>query len=247
MSAYEELRTLAFRLDDTVKTLPFTFYQLHFPEEWKRVLRELQAEAIGRDSNSIRLPMATLNAVLRALVPDLIYIAYDADKKEQNPLSPRPWLYSETEIDPEALIIIIHSWIRVAFSKAPSESRQAALASIRAKDLVWLRELVDLAQWTMRENGTAAPTRGDTFVLLPHLVAAKLSELGVSLAYGAEQLHFRRAPLSSGKQGAELVSWPPIAYESTKKRWYYSIIITFTVQTVPFQPYPVMYCEIGVR
>ena len=130
---------------------------------------------------------------------------------------PRPWLYSETEIDPEALIIIIHSWIRVAFSKAPIESRQAALASIRAKDLVWKKESIDLAQWTTRENGTAAPTRGDTFVLLPHLVAAKLSEPGVSLAYGAEQLNFRRAPLSSGKQGAELVSWPPIAYERAKK------------------------------
>ncbi len=247
MSGYEELRTLAFRLDDAVKTLPFSFYQLHFPEEWKRVLRELQAEATGRDSNSVRLPMTTLNAALRALVPDLIYIAYDADKKEQNPLFPRPWLYSETEIDPEALIIIIHSWIRVAFSKAPIESRQAALASIRAKDLVWNKEPIDLAQWTTRENGTAAPTRGDTFVLLPHLVAAKLSQPGISLAYGAEQLRFRRAPLSSGKQGAELVSWPPIEYERAKKRWYYSIILTFTVQTVPFQPYPVIYCEIGVR
>src|SRR2546421_113280 len=247
MSGYEELRTLAFRLDDTVKTLPFSFYQLHFPEEWKRALRELQAEATGRDSNSVRLPMTTLNAALRALVPDLIYIARDADKKEQNPLFPHPWLYSETEIDPEALIIIIHSWIRVAFSKAPIESRQAALASIRAKDLVWKKEPIDLAQWTMRDNGTAEPTRGDTFVLLPHLVAAQLSQPGISLAYGAEQLHFRRAPLSSGKQGAELVSWPPIEYERAKKRWYYSIILTFTVQTVPFQSYPVIYCEIGVR
>ncbi len=247
MSGYEELRTLAFRLDDAVKTLSFSFYQLYFPEEWKRVLRELQAEATGRDSNSVRLPMTTLNAALRALVPDLIYIAYDADKKEQKPLSPRPWLYSETEIDPEALIIIIHSWIRVAFSKVPIESRQAALASIRAKDLVWRKESIDLAQWTVRENGTATPTRGDAFVLLPHLVAAKLSRPDLSLAYGAEQLHFRRAPLLSGKQGAELVSWPPIEYERAKKRWYYSIIITFTVQTVPFQPYPVIYCEIGVR
>lgn len=247
MSGYEELRTLAFRLDDAVKTLSFSFYQLHFPEEWKRVLRELQAEATGRDSSSVRLPMTTLNAALRALVPDLIYIAYDADKKEQKPMSPRPWLYSETEIDPEVLIIIIHSWIRVTFSKTPIESRQTAIASIRAKDLVWKKEPIDLAQWTTRDNGTATPTRGDTFVLLPHLVAAQLSQPGVSLAYGAEQLRFRRAPLSSGKQGAELVSWPPIEYERAKKRWYYSIIMTFTVQTVPFQSYPVIYCEIGVR
>ena len=247
MLGYEELRTLAFRLDDTVKTLPFTFYQLHFPEEWKRVLRELLAEATGRDTNYIRLPIAILNAALRALVPDLIYIAYDADKKEQNPLSPHPWLYSATVIDPEALTIIIHSWIRVAFAKAPLESRQGVHGSIQAKDLVWQKVPVDLAQWTTRENGTAAPVRGDTFVLLPHLIAAKLSEPGVSLDYGAEQLRFRRAPLSSGKQGAELISWPPMAYEPAKKRWYYSIIITFTVQTVPFQPYPVIYCEIGVR
>ncbi len=127
MTGYEELRTLAFRLGDAVKTLPFSFYQLHFPEEWKRVLRELQAEATGRDSNAVRLPMTALNAALRALVPDLIYIAHDADKKEQNPLSPRPWLYSEAEVDPEALIVIVHSWVRVAFSKAPIASRQAAL------------------------------------------------------------------------------------------------------------------------
>jgi pPIWI_RE module N-terminal domain/RNaseH domain of pPIWI_RE/MID domain of pPIWI_RE len=247
MPGYEELRTLAFRLGDEVKTLPFSFYQLHFPEEWKRVLRELQAEATGRDSNAVRLPMTALNAALRALVPDLIYIAYDADKKEQNPLSPRPWLYSEAEIDPEALIVIVHSWVRVAFSKASIEGRQAALASIRAQDLMWKKEPIDLAQWTVRENGTAAPSRGDTFILLPHLVAAELSRPGVYLAYGAEHLHFRRAPLPQGKQGAELVSWPPIAYERWKKRWYYSIMLTFTVQTVPFQHYPVIHCEIGVR
>ncbi len=247
MTGYEELRTLAFRLGDAVKTLPFSFYQLHFPEEWKRVLRELQAEATGRDSNAVRLPMTALNAALRALVPDLIYIAHDADKKEQNPLSPRPWLYSEAEVDPEALIVIVHSWVRVAFSKAPIASRQAALASIRAQDLVWKKEPIDLAQWTVRENGTAAPSRGDAFILLPHLVAAELSRPGVSLAYGAEQLHFRRAPLPQGKQGAELVSWPPIAYQRFFARWYYSIVLTFTVQTVPFQPYPVIHCEIGVR
>src|SRR5260370_9302897 len=167
MSGYEELRTLAFRLDDAVKALPFSFYQLHFPEEWKRVLRELQAETAGRDSNSVRLPMATLNAALRALVPDLIYIAYDADKKEQNPLSPRPWLYSETEIDPEALIIIIHSWIRVAFSKATVGSRKAALTSDQPKNLVWKKQPIHLAQWTTRANGAGATTRAETFLPFP--------------------------------------------------------------------------------
>lgn len=247
MPGYEELRTLAFRLEGTVKTLPYSFYLLHFPEEWKRILRELQAEVTGRDSNAVRLPLRTLNAALRALVPDLIYIAFDIDKKEKNPGFSRPWLYSEIEVDPQALIIIIHSWIRVAFSKASIEGRQAAITSIQAKDLVWKKEPTDLAQWITRDNGTAAPTRGDAFVLLPHLVAAKLSKPGISLEYGAEQLRFRRAPLPSGKQGAELVSWPPIKYERGKKRWYYSIILTFTVQTVPFQSFPVIYCEIGIR
>src|SRR6266571_860857 len=246
MPKYNELRTLAFRLNEAVTTLPYSFYVLHFPEEWKRVLRDLQAEATKRDSSAVRPPITTLNAALRALVPDLIFIAYDIDKEQKQEHS-RPWLYSEAALDPQALIIIIHAWIRTAFPKASPESRQAAIASLQAKDLMWKKESIDLAQWTTSGNGTTMPTRDDAFVLLPHLIAAKLSQPGISLEYGADRLRFRRVPLPSGKRGARLVSWPPIRYKQRNRSWYYSIILTFTAQTVPFQSYPVIHCEIGIR
>jgi hypothetical protein len=43
--------------------------------------------------------------------------------------------------------------------------------------------------------------------------------------------------------GAQLISWPPLPWRDA----YFSVLLTLTVQTVPFQPYPVVYLDAGVR
>lgn len=245
MAQYHELRTVAFRLSPHLTELPHQFFTLQFPEAWKSELRNLQAEASNRSPDKVSLPIKTLNQTLRALVPDLIYIAWNAGKRGK-----RPWLYSTEPINVERLWLIVHNWVSVAFPKASDESRERVLKSLSAEQLQWQKKSIDLASWQTHPNGTAKASDSDSFKLLPALIAAKFSQPGVTLEYGSEVLRFRRAPLAVGSQGAELISWPPIRVpdnRENKNDWFYSVLITLTVQTVPFQTYPVIYCDLGIR
>ncbi|MHB0871356.1 MAG: RNaseH domain-containing protein [Chloroflexota bacterium] len=58
-------------------------------------------------------------------------------------------------------------------------------------------------------------------------------------------LHFRRVPVETG---AELVSWPPLVHSAYHDgKWPFSIMIRFTLQTLPFEHDPVVHCDVGVR
>ncbi len=241
---YNHLRTLAFRLKPGI-ALPYPFAVLEFPERWKSPLKELQARSTGRNVREVRLPIDSLNRALRGLVPNLISIAADADLSGQ-----RSWLYSAEPIDSQALFLIVRAWVQSEFPRASESQKQYALSQLRAEDLCWRQTTLDLAEWTTNSNGTAAPQHGDSFILLPDLLAARLSLPDAFLTVGSEQLRFRRAPatLSPVTPEAELISWPPLKYvNGRKKYWYYSVVLTVTVQTVPFQDFPVIHCDTSLR
>jgi hypothetical protein len=241
---YNELRTLAFQFAPDMRTLEHTFYTLAFPAGWKSVLRELQTEITG-DPKKSRPPIKTLNKTFRALVPDLISIVPNADLDKID-----TWLYSAKPIDLTALHIIIHQWLNTAFPKASDASLNRVRKKLRKEDLQWQEKTLNLAHWDIEPNGTTK-LDNDLFVILPDFFAAQFSDANTSLRLEPEVLHFRRSPLAPGGKGAELVSWPPLCYsyesEKGKKNWWWSVVITLTVQTVPFQSFPVIYCELGVR
>ena len=246
---FSELRTLAFRIAPEVKTLPHQFVTLDIPEDLKQLLRRELAIALNRDPEKTRLRISVLNKAVRMLVPDLISIARNADET-----AVQPWLYGSGQEPASSLALqqIMRSWIYTAFPPQMSNAAIYALASkITTESLSWRSRTVDLAQWETAANGTARQlkTEGvDRFVLLPDLLAARLCQPSVELGWGTHHLRFRRCPAAPGRSGAELISWPPLTYEGKEKRlWPYSIVVTLTLQTVAFQPFPELHCDISVR
>src|SRR5687768_7606989 len=101
--AYKQIRTIAFQFAPGIEALPHQFYTLNFPERWKGILQALQKEGMnGVKREFVSLPISTLNKSMRALVPDLISIARNADRQGE-----RIWLYSTQTIDPQKLHLII--------------------------------------------------------------------------------------------------------------------------------------------
>ena len=101
--------------------------------------------------------------------------------------------------------------------------------------------------WDTYNNGTANITNNaNGYILLPDILATQLSKPELKFNLSDEKIQFYRcAPLDGS--GAELISWPPLSYTPKKDTYYYSIVLTLKVQTVPFQPYPQLQCNMGIR
>jgi hypothetical protein len=246
---FHELRTLAFKIVPEVKTLPHHFVTLDIPEDLKSLLRRELAAALNRDVEKTRMRISVLNKAARMLIPDLISITRNADEASR-----RPWLYGHGEEPASALAIqqIIRSWIYTAFPPQMSVAAKQTLASkVTTESLIWRQRTVDLADWEKASNGTAKQPQeegSDRFVLLPDLMAARLCQPGIEPSWGPHHLRFRRCPSAPGQAGAELISWPPLLYEGREKRlWPYSVVLTLTLQTVAFQSFPEIHCDISIR
>ena len=235
--SYDQLRTLSFRLASNQPHPKRTVEVLNFPENWKSELRNLIADVTGRPRDQINIPIYVLNQAMRALVPDLVFI-----EKKAAYAGEKPWLYSAVPIDQEALFLIVKAWLKVQFPKIPENRLRDLLNQFSLNDLQWKTTEFSFENGEELPNGTAEP-ESNAFILTPHFLASQLTQNNVNIQFGSEVLRFRRAPLSIGTTGAEVISWPPISYE----QWYWSVVITFTVQTVPFQSFPVVNCDLSVR
>lgn len=237
--AYQQLRTLAFKFAPDRRELLYNFYTLNFPERWIRLLRELQAEVKNRPIEKTNMPILTLNKALRALVPDLISIMPYRNQWSDS------WLYSSQSINLEAIHMVIQAWLYSQFQEAGLKRLKAVADELHLDELNWQTRQVDFMRWQQEDNGT---TRLDslTYNLLPDYLAAQLSKPHISFDFGATALQFRR--VAPGSQIAELVSWPPrIETDYRGKEWAYSLLISISVQTIPFQSFPVIYFDVGIR
>ena len=201
MPRYNELRFLAFRISPDLHELNYQFYMLSFPEVWKGILYELAQETVRSSRKKIRIPIRVLNSTLMVLIPDLISIARNADRNDK-----RPWLYCKTPVDSKKLLLIVKRWIHVAFANAPEASRQRVIDNLAYDDLQWEETTINLAAWERHANGTANAKYNDSYNLLPDFIASKFSKPEIKIDFGGEQLTFRRAPLTVGSSGAELIS-----------------------------------------
>ncbi|MGB9752773.1 pPIWI_RE module domain-containing protein [Roseiflexus castenholzii] len=242
MPHYHEIQPLAFRLRDDKDVFTATVQTLSFPDPWKTALHAVQSKRSGRNPAESRLKIGVLNKALRALVPDLIAIAPNADKRDA-----QEWLIARRPIDVQALHWIVDAWVREEYADGDAKTLRSILESLKPNDLQWRPQTFDLGRWSTSHNGTAVMTRDEAFVLLPDFLADQIGRHDVVFELGSECLRFRRAPLRPGGQGAELVSWPPQQSRRGNQQWHYSVVITLTVQTVPFQPFPVIHCDLGLR
>lgn len=254
---YNYLRPLAFQLntDALGKNTVFTeypFWVLYLPENLKLILRQAIARATNRSEDKVQIPVHTLNQAIRMLIGDITAIT-----KKAGQANIQPWLYGhynpEDPKEPVSSVIIariLRSWIYASLHPKLSSSAYTALTrQVTPEQLKWSKQTIDLTQWDLAENTTAKPyianTERNNFVLLPDLVAERVSK--ASIKWGPYTLHFRRASLNPGQSGSELISWPPLEHKEGKDTWPFSVIVTFTLQTVPFQPFPELHAEIGIR
>lgn len=244
---YNKIRLCAFRLKHNLPAK--IFYALKFPEAAKERLKKILAERDSRDKGKVGIPISSLNAALRASIPGLIYIGKIWDKF---------WLYSPVEISTDKLSVILSHWLDTEFpDETPNkykrgltfEQRQAVMQLLSPDNLKWESVTLKTELWKNHPNGTANINEDkdvDGFILLPDILATQLSKPELKFQLNDEIIQFYRcAPLEGS--GAELISWPPLKYTQNKRTYYYSIFLTLKVQTVPFQPYPQLQCDMSIR
>lgn len=231
MAKYDGLRTLSFKVKGP--ELPVDLHVMEFPEAWKLPLKQLQAEGSGRSLDQSTFSIRTLNKALRAVIPDVVSVPAYAWKS-----GPQPWLFSKSPVSERALFSVVREWIFTSFYGSPEDQRLRVIRGLSFKDLVWKQTRMDLADWAGGGNSSL-------FYLLPDFLAAGLSRSEVELSIHSVPLRFRRVPVETG---AELVSWPPLVHSAYHDgKWPFSIMIRFTLQTLPFENDPVVHCDVGVR
>lgn len=243
--AYNEIRPISYQFGSNTDGIPIHFYSLDFPEVWKISLLRVYADSMNRSPDKTHLPHKDLNRTIRALVPDITSIdRYLGGWKGS------PWLRSNsTAASPEALRIILHRWAQNALKKVPHSILRPVLHQLRTEMLIWRKNTIPIADWEQHPNRTAKATEDAQFTVFPDFVASLLSKPEVSFELKEQPIQFFRVPISPGGRGAELISWPPqeAVIGRGKTSYYFSILITITVQTVPFDPHPVINISLGIR
>lgn len=113
-------------------------------------------------------------------------------------------------------------------------------------NLIWNRKEVSYTSNFATHPNRTANLAGNDFVWLPHILAAELSKPGLKFDLDGQRLQFYRAIPSNGN-GVELISWQPLNYTEDEKTYYYSVVLTLTVITVPNQPYPQLHITPSIR
>ena len=234
MQPIQNLRTLAFRIAPEKTELPFSYHSLAFPARWSTIIDELSSTLKRHKPSQYGPRIKALKQLALALFPELISV-------EDYPRASTPWLYSTARIGAESLQLIFSTWVNAEFKTVGLQLPQALDKELHDVPLIWTEETRDLAGVTANRWGTASLKFSKSFDLIPELLADALSYKGVVFDYFSQPLEFRRAP--SAGNGVELISWKPFE----DKGCAYSIFFKFTLQTVPFQSFPVIYCDMGIR
>jgi hypothetical protein len=234
MLPIQKLRTLAFRLAAEQTELPFSYQSLPFPAGWSAIIDDLSAAVKKHRPSQYGPRVKALKQLALALFPQLITV-------EDYPRANANWLCSTARIEAEHLQLIFSTWISAGYNSLGLQLPQDLSKALYDEPLIWSEETHDLAGVAANKWDTASLTFNRSFDLIPELLADALSRRGVVFDYHSQPLEFRRAP--SAGNGVELISWAPLKFKDCA----YSIFFKFSLQTVPFQPFPVLYCDMGIR
>jgi hypothetical protein len=229
------VRVAAYEADPASSDWLKTFQTIKFSNEWRDEALALHAlSRRGADEKRI-LPIAQLNNLLRAAAPGVIATGRGAATDAST-----PWLYATNEVPADLIAALVNTWVTTLGPRKPDPdpSRQAELeeaiykvqASLAGSTPSWSESTVNLTAAELSLGETAMPDRS-LYQLVPEVLAAELARR--PYRDGDDELHFR---VVTRDQGAELVSWPPRPFTKKGREWYYSCVITLTVQTVPFTP-----------
>lgn len=242
---YHLISTTAYEPDPDAEPWAEQYRVISFPDDWRAEFMDLYRRRWRRREQPVALPISKLNDLLRATAPGLVATGRGAGSNAEV-----PWFYASEAMPAELISPLLASWVMTLppgtdpDPECMADHRAAldrALALIDDHTPQWRSESVDLTAAEPSPGGTAQPDRS-LFQLLPERIGARLADSPLRL--NGVDLSFR---LVTRDQGVELVSWPPRSYTKGKRTWFYSGLVTVTIQTVPFAPRFRVHVSYGIR
>ncbi len=229
--------------------------QMHtiaLPADWELPIKNLYHHGMSpqQAERRKRIPTKAINQVMRAVAPDLVSVDHSATFGNE-----QPWLYAATPYPTPLINLFAAAWLRdLQRDPEDPESRRLLHKTFRlleTEGLTWRESTVDLLESTVSEGGTVLPAN-HLFRLLPDVLATRITQLD-PYEHQGERLSFRQVAGDARAGGAELMSWPPLTYESTNKKgdgtklWRYSAYIRLSLRSTPFSAIPRIHLTTGVR
>ncbi|MFC4084938.1 pPIWI_RE module domain-containing protein [Amycolatopsis samaneae] len=109
----------------------------------------------------------------------------------------------------------------------------------------WAPVDVPLLRTWVGDGGTAAPNSLQ-YTLIPDHYARRIQRLE-PFRHKSRTLKFRAIARGPRQQGAELMSQPLDHVDEDGRVWWFSVLITVTLHTVPFDPRPKIHLHAGLR
>lgn len=218
---------------------PYNLFELTVPIAWQQTAKSLtqqRAKLTGKSYASV--PVYSLDSIISACFPQIIQTARWG---WQN--SGVPWILSNEQAELDLLPELIKDWLREQFSKdLGDDTVEAALSNLQSE--AW--------QWSPSQTTYSSLDKTVCFQALPDYLAKEFLK-NPTVSFGKDeqyQLTFYR--VANTDRGAELMSWPPYPVSITKgkkevSKADISFVITFKLQTYPWQSQPVIVPQLSVR
>ncbi len=218
---------------------PYNLFELTVPEAWRQTAKSLARQRVrltGKGYPSV--PVYSLNSIISACFPQIVQTVPKAWNN-----SSVPWILSSEQAELDLLPELIKDWLREEFSKdLETDTIEAALSNLQSE--AW--------QWSPSPATYSTFDKAVCFQALPYYLATEfLKNPTVSFGENARyQLTFYR--VANTYQGAELISWPPSPVSIIKgkkevKKADISFVISFKLQTYPWQTQPAIVPQLSIR
>jgi hypothetical protein len=233
------IRLTAYEPDPTVGAWWEQYHVMRFDEAWRTTLEEVYRLGRKGRNGPISLPLRQLNGLFRTVAPGVMAIGRGAGTD-----ATVPWIYAREHVPDDVVRPVVSSWI-MGFRVPEEHIPQLHDAHDAVSECMptWSTSRVDLTTVRLSPDGTADPDRR-LFSLVPEILAARLAVRPLRLPGVGRDIQFR---VVDRDQGAELVSWPPQEFRDKGFTWYYSAVLTITVQTVPFTSTYRVHVSSGIR
>ncbi|MFH9424985.1 pPIWI_RE module domain-containing protein [Streptomyces sp. NPDC017529] len=219
------------------------YHTLSLPEFHRKRLLDLYRLGLRKPDTCHGVPVGRLNALLQALTPEVVSVAKWIDVARDE-----PWLYARTPVPGDVLSALLTTWVQDL--RPEPEHRlevRKAMRELRFGELRWEKQDVSMLSRATTPSGTAAP-EDRLYQLLPDAIADLVLGCPDPFTYPGGSLAFRGVARRPSDRGAELLSWPPDRYDDQDGRsWWFSALLTVTLQTVPFSPDLQIHVRSGVR
>ena len=203
-----------------------------FPAAWLQALRD----AYHRRPDIPRhwsLPSRTLAELLISLDPAVVHVSSNLDSDR--------FIVALPGADTHVLAAAIASWATTDVTRDSGDTDWWDLCQPR--DLRFGTETINLLEYGIRPNGTAAPA-AQMFSLLASFLAQRVAAERLPLL-GRARNWILGPPRSDGRRSAVL--WPPEKLQNAKTGdALVTAKVTFHVETTPHQPVPHVHADLSI-